>query len=152
MAYRSTVFGFIEGIYISRHFCRVCHAVNENALNALPLEDSYPFLNRAMFVAPALDAANSHQLIARSPIIHFGCSAKNLELGDVPAWLVKFEALLSTMHWEAAEVHMLTELMGRYAFRWDAASTVFDAYREGMALPTTAWTKTQFLGEPPLVE
>ncbi len=56
-------------------------------------------------------------------------------------WLDKFEALLRTMYWFDAHVHLQTEMWGTYQYVWKSITPV--PLQEGTAaMPVQQWTLT----------
>jgi hypothetical protein len=92
------------------HICR--H--NEDVLNSLPVEDSWPPLMRQMFGwAPW----NAPLIVYWNRPIHFAASLKELDF-ELQDWLDKFEKLLRMLYWETAVVHFEAAYLGYHTFTW----------------------------------
>lgn len=106
MGLESVVYGMIRGraYHVDRR--NALHELNEIALNKLPTKDEWPFLTRGMFSFVPHDSAPFG--IYKSQIIHFGASFKSLE-DEWPAWITKFEALLKTLYFDTATLHLNSE-------------------------------------------
>jgi hypothetical protein len=78
---------------------------NWSAIQELPssLDDNWPFLSREMFSMPGPDVYSGTYHIQ---LIHFAAS---------------FEAILRSMYWSSATVHLETELSGKHTFSWESS-------------------------------
>jgi hypothetical protein len=136
MSNHTTVLGKIEvPLYLE---WESADRLNQRALNALPLEDSWPRLSRAMFAVTPVSQSYDHQ------VYHFAATLKGVE----EAWgecLGKFEALLRRMSWLSANVYLETEYFGNHAYWWVATpykpGEAVDAWERGGG----TWTYKEFL-------
>ncbi len=87
---------------------------NRRAMAALPGADSWPMLSREMF---SLTAAAGGDIDVHTEVVHFGASYQGIEY-EWELWLEQFEALLASMYWVSATVHLETELSGVHSFNW----------------------------------
>lgn len=88
--------------------------MNAARIAALSDSDGWPFLTSDLFSVPHVEHTYNDHLLT------FGTTFKNLELdAGWPAWRAKFEALLRTMSWYEAHVHLDIEAVGRYHFIWE---------------------------------
>lgn len=87
-------------------------AANLRALDQLPRDEGWPFIGRAMFSCSMVEGIRQTQLI------HFGASYRAVEY-EWALWVRQFEALLDTLYWTSAVVHLETELTGTHTFRWE---------------------------------
>jgi hypothetical protein len=76
---------------------------NDAAIKALPTDDSYPPLCQSLF---AITGDDSHHGAFREQRLIFFAGHFNYFHKDLPRWLDKFEALLRTVFWISAEVHV----------------------------------------------
>ena len=126
---------------------------NAARIAALADNDSWPYLTADLFAVPRIEHTYNDQLFT------FGTVYKNLELDSGwAAWRTKFEALLRTMCWYEAHVHLDIESFGRCHFVWKQdvwrlsdydvhadPKGAFAALREAMRKPVDRWT---FAGGP----
>lgn len=99
--------------YLSAHSHR---RSNWLAIQQLPLgaDDEWPLLCREMFSIPGDNAfIGTYQ----TQLIHFAASYRAVEY-EWEQWLAQFEALLKSMYWGSATVHLETELSGKHTFHW----------------------------------
>lgn len=117
MDQESIVYGCIRGassLYPAELFDQI--TTNKKAILALPTVDDWPFLVQEMFSFPRFRMDGS---VGQTNVIHFGMSYKGVEY-EWSEWINKFEALLKSMYWQSAVVHLETELTGLHTFMWDA--------------------------------
>lgn len=91
---------------------------NLSAIQMLPLgiEDDFSLLKREMFSMAGDDIFSGTY---QTQIIHFAASYRAVEY-EWENWLRQFEALLKSMYWVGATVHLETELSGKHTFNWQA--------------------------------
>lgn len=116
MSQESIVYGCIKGakghtVEDVQQFNRI----NQAVLQALPVLDDWPAINRNMFSVVRQASATE---IASTDLIHFGYSYAGIEY-EWKAWLKKFEQLLQQMVWQSVVVHLDTELSGLHTFLWE---------------------------------
>lgn len=85
-------------------------------INALPEQDSSPYLTRDLLAIPTREHSSWDHLITFGTI-HNGVETAWSE------WLDKFEALLERLDWDDAHVYLETELWGSYHYRWKRTYT-----------------------------
>lgn len=113
----SIVYGIIRHIPGADPFsARMQRRANWFAVQALPqsVDDEWSLLCRDMFAMPGEDVFTGTY---HTQIIHFAASYKAVEY-EWENWLKQFEALLKTMYWMSASVHLETELSGKHTFNW----------------------------------
>lgn len=88
---------------------------NRQVLASLPSGEAWPFLGREMFSRCETEGEGLYQ----TQVIHFGASYRALEY-EWRLWMEQFEALLKSLYWASAVVHLETELNGCHTFRWDS--------------------------------
>ena len=89
---------------------------NRQTIAALPEADGWPFLCREMFSVPGADTMGGQY---QTQVIHFGMSYRAVEY-EWEQWLKKFEALLRSMYWVSAVVHLETAFAGHHTFVWES--------------------------------
>ena len=91
---------------------------NWAAVQDLPLgfDDECSLLKREMFSLSGEDAFSGAY---QTQIVHFAGSYRAVEY-EWENWLRQFEALLKSMYWVSATVHLETELSGKHTFNWQA--------------------------------
>ncbi|MBE0483808.1 MAG: hypothetical protein IBX52_09965 [Bacterioplanes sp.] len=117
----SLVYGIIRYLPSADEFTARAHRrANWSAIQNLPLgvDDEWSFLCREMFSMPGDDVFTGTY---QTQIIHFAASYQAVEY-EWEHWLRQFEALLKTMYWFSATVHLETELSGKHTFNWQADS------------------------------
>lgn len=115
----SIVYGVIRYVPAADPFsARVHRRTNWSAIQSLPLgvDDEWPLLCREMFSMPGDDVFSGTY---QTQLIHFAASYKAVEY-EWEQWLRQFEALLKSMYWVSATVHLETELSGKHTFNWNA--------------------------------
>jgi hypothetical protein len=92
---------------------------NWSAIQELPssLDDDWPFLSREMFSMPGPDVYSGTY---HTQLIHFAASYNSVEY-EWERWISRFEAMLRSMYWLSATVHLETELSGKHTFSWESA-------------------------------
>jgi len=115
----SIVYGVIRHIPSSQDLAaRRERRSNLAAIQMLPLgiEDDWSLLKREMFSMTGDDIFTGAY---QTQVIHFAASYRAVEY-EWESWLRQFEALLKSMYWVSATVHLETELSGRHTFNWQA--------------------------------
>lgn len=110
---------------------------NRALINALPEQDTWPYLTRDLFAIPTLSHAYLDHLIT------FGTVYNGVERAW-ERWLEKFESLLLTLDWDEAQVYLETEQWGSYQYRWKRTYTEV-AQENGDIMPMLGW---EFFGGP----
>ena len=123
MGHQVIIYGMIEGVSFSEKHKHLLPDHNENVINELPSDDSWPHLTRSMFALPEKGAQGRYQ----AQIIHFGLSMKDepplspsaaydpqhgwpkKDRQSVYGWLAKFENVLRRLYWYGANVHATTD-------------------------------------------
>jgi hypothetical protein len=90
---------------------------NRASIDALPADDTWPYLTRDLFAVPSQKHSYYEQLIT------FGTIYNGVERAW-EGWLGKFEALLQTMYWYEARVHLETDSWGTYHYVWTSLSPI----------------------------
>jgi hypothetical protein len=90
---------------------------NRASIAALPADDTWPYLTRDLFAVPSQKHSYYEQLIT------FGTIYNGVERAW-EGWLGKFEALLQTMYWYEARVHLETDSWGTYHYVWTSLSPI----------------------------
>lgn len=119
---------------------------NAWAISRLPEVDTWPFLCRGMFArSPAADDVHpSPNGTFRGRVIYFGGSYSKLWT-HWPAWLEKFEGLLTQLFWEHAALVMVTETMGTFHYEWSVSVDSSNRFGESPPVPPRTW---KFEGGP----
>ncbi|MEX1034039.1 MAG: hypothetical protein WDZ30_11810 [Cellvibrionaceae bacterium] len=91
---------------------------NREAMLTLPEGEDWRFLSQDMFSIPRLESYCSQY---QTEVMHFGASYKAVEY-EWEQWIEAFEALLRSMYWVSATVHLETELSGTHTFNWTSLS------------------------------
>ena len=115
----SIVYGVIRHIPAADPFgSRRERRVNWAAIQALPLglDEDWSLLKREMFSMPGEDVFSGTY---QTQLMHFAASYRAVEY-EWENWLRQFEALLKSMYWVSATVHLETELSGKHTFSWQA--------------------------------
>jgi hypothetical protein len=129
MGHFSIVYGSIYG----RDDSKDSRAV----LDALPEQDSWPYLTRDLFSIPAPEHSYGDHLIT------FGTIYNGVETAW-SEWLEKFEDLLQRLDWDKAHVYLEAESLGSYHYCWKR--TCSEVLQEsGDAMPVYGW---EFSGGP----
>lgn len=91
---------------------------NWAAIQELPssLDDDWPFLSREMFSMPGPDVYSGTY---HTQLVHFAASYNSIEY-EWERWISRFEAMLRSMYWSSATVHLETELSGKHTFSWES--------------------------------
>lgn len=123
MGHEVIIYGTIEGATFESSRYRLLQDRNATIIQTLPAEDDFPWLTRSMFALPGPNPQGTY----RTQVIHFGLSLKDdpprcpTELRDpvrgwpkserraIYEWLAKFEQLLATLYWFAANVYFSTD-------------------------------------------
>lgn len=115
----SIVYGVIRHMPSADPFTSRLHRrTNWSAIQSLPIgvDDEWPLLCREMFSMPGDDLFSGTY---QTQLIHFAASYKAVEY-EWENWLRQFEALLKSMYWVSATVHLETELSGKHTFSWES--------------------------------
>lgn len=91
---------------------------NRRAMLMLPTREDWSYLSQEMFSIPQVEMVRDHY---QTEVIHFGASYRAIEY-EWKQWMQQFEALLDTMYWVSAIVHLETELAGTHTFMWQSKS------------------------------
>jgi len=116
----SIVYGVIRGIPAGGELeAYRRRRTNWAAIQELPssLDDDWPFLSREMFSMPGPDVYSGTY---HTQLIHFAASYNSIEY-EWERWISRFEAMLRSMYWLSATVHLETELSGKHTFSWESA-------------------------------
>jgi hypothetical protein len=110
---------------------------NDAALAALPEDDAWPPLVRAMFSVTGPDELHgSHR---RRRLIHFAGHLNHF-IRDLGEWLDKFERLLRTLYWTRAEVLVLNCWSGPpVRLMYSVTSETIKGYDENPPRLPQAW-------------
>lgn len=113
------MYGVIRHMPSSDQFMSRLHRrTNWSAIQSLPIgvDDEWSLLCREMFSMPGDDLFSGTY---QTQLIHFAASYKAVEY-EWENWLRQFEALLKSMYWVSATVHLETELSGKHTFSWES--------------------------------
>jgi hypothetical protein len=110
---------------------------NRASIDALPADDTWPYLTRDLFAVPSEKHSYYEQLIT------FGTIYNGVERAW-KEWLGKFEALLRTMYWYETHVHLETDYWGTYHYVWTSLTPI-GVKRGAPESPVQQWT---FSGGP----
>lgn len=117
MDQESIVYGVVRDIaYGTQMEKRLRRIHNHKIIESLPDAEGWPFISREMF---SVSAINTPSALSQTQIIHFGASYLSIEY-EWQMWMKKFEALLMTMYWVNAKVHLETETTGLHTFIWES--------------------------------
>jgi hypothetical protein len=117
---------------------------NKRIISELPDDEDFPPLIKSMFFFSASLQEGYDISMYRGPVIFFGGSFNKLYLG-LDQWLEKFENLLRQLYWEHASIILVTEIMGRYNYHWEATDEAFEKLTILPPVPIQDWV---FEGEP----
>jgi len=134
MGHISIVYGHIIGEPWKSGDYHKLQRLNKNIIDALPDNDSFPWLTKKMFLVPDPDKDKMY----RDQIIVFGASYKSVEY-EWDEWLDKFEAILKQLYWSSATVHLDTELVGTHKYEWVFDVNQTDNWISDNPKPTTQW-------------
>jgi len=115
MDQESIVYGCIKDVAATQLDANRRRA-NRVAMLNLPTSEDWPYLCREMFSLPRIETSGDNYL---TEVMHFGASYKAIEY-EWTQWMKKFEALLDSMYWVSAVVHLQTELSGEHTFTWES--------------------------------
>jgi hypothetical protein len=87
---------------------------NEQIIDALPVDDSWPPLTRGMFTVSGDDPLHGGY---RGRIIHFGGRYNGI-WDSFDEWRVKYEALLRGLYLESSTVYFDTDFRGHLMYQW----------------------------------
>ena len=135
MSQQSIVYGYIQGAEWMHSDLRRLHRLNRQVIGALPENDTFPYLTRAMFSIPGDEPP---QGTYHSQVIHFAASMKEPEL-HWKAWLEKFESLLRRLYWFNAVVHLRAEVLGDVDYEWTVDANQIVHYLNDNPKPPTQW-------------
>lgn len=135
MTQQSILYGYIQGAEWMSSDLHKLHRMNRQIIGALPENDAFPYLTRAMFSIPGDEPP---QGTYRSQIIHFAASMKEVEL-EWKKWLEKFEAMLRKLYWFSAMVHLRAEVLGDYDYEWTVDANQIVNYLKDDPKPPTNW-------------
>jgi hypothetical protein len=125
LGHEAIISGRIKGATWRTENFRSLQVHNARVLEALPLDDEWPWLVRGMFSLPATEPQGAY----RSQIIHFGASIKD-DPHDPDSWprvwFEKFERLLSSLYWFSASVLLEREFGSDQLFRWRPTSAAVE--------------------------
>jgi hypothetical protein len=130
MDQETIVYGIVKDVVSNdSQFQLRSRLINCAALLELNDLDTFPYLTSSMF---SITEDELEQGTYQTQVIHFAASYQALEY-HWAQWLEKFEALLKSMYWVAATVHLETELSGKHTFYWESASA-FHAPSEDLSV------------------
>jgi hypothetical protein len=130
MDQETIVYGIIKDVVSNdTQFQLRSRLINCAALLELKDLDTFPYLTSSMFSIPEDEL---EQGTYQTQVIHFAASYQAVEY-HWEHWMEKFEALLKSMYWVAATVHLETELSGKHTFYWESASA-FHAPSEDLSV------------------
>ncbi|GAA6145740.1 hypothetical protein [Thalassolituus maritimus] len=115
----SIVYGVIRHVPSSEELASRRERRNNLAsIQCLPtgMDDDFSLLKREMFSMAGADVFSGAY---QTQVIHFAGSYRAVEY-EWENWLRQFEALLKSMYWVSATVHLETELSGKHTFNWQA--------------------------------
>ena len=138
MGHESLVYGCIVGERWKVTDMRRLQRLNRAEITTLPETDEWPFLTRSMFSVPGDEPVEGSY---RSQLIHFGASFKYIEW-YWDEWLVKFESLLVRLFWRDVYLHLRTELVGDYNYKYKAMDYTESFYNCEPPRPASSWTLT----------
>jgi hypothetical protein len=141
MGHEAIVYGRIEGAHwrVGEHFART-YALNQQAIANIPATDEWPWLVRGMFAPPAPWPRGTY----RSQIIHFGASLKD-DPADEAVWAsftAKFEAVLRTLYWHSAVLHLETDFIPHRTYRWVPTQAATDRLFDDPPQPVSEWERS----------
>ncbi|ABG59641.1 hypothetical protein [Cytophaga hutchinsonii] len=137
----SIVYGNIIGATWKTDDYHKLQRLNNKILTELPDADAYPWIHRHMFHT---QDPHNIQGTYRDQVITFGASYKFVEY-EWEEWLQKFEAILKTLYWTRATIHLETEFMGRFTYEWVIDFHQSDNWFLENPLPIQKW---EFTGGP----
>ena len=130
MSNETKIYGYIEVPILTGNDVEAAIAMNQKAIDELPVEGEWPWLVRDMFsLAPK-------SVSYRGCLFHFAAAIKGVDEAW-GKWLSNFEALLKRMYWITAELRLITEYSGNHTYTW--AAELPDEI-----IPVTDW---EFIGE-----
>jgi hypothetical protein len=115
----SIVYGLIRDIPAGGELeANRCRRTNWAAIQELPssLDDDWLFLAREMF---SMSEPDVYSGTYHTQLIHFAASYNSIEY-EWERWISHFEAMLRSMYWSSATVHLETELSGKHTFSWQS--------------------------------
>lgn len=113
MDQESIVYGCIKDVTDFQHE-KERRETNRQAMLKLPKSEDWPYISREMFAIPQVEITYDNY---QTEVMHFGASYKAIEY-EWSEWMKQFEALLDTMYWVSAVVHLETEISGTHTFIW----------------------------------
>jgi len=135
MGHISIIFGNIIGASWKTHDYHKLQRLNKNVIdNLLDSDDSYPWINRNMFLVPDPDKDKMY----RDQVIVFGASYKSIE-HEWEEWIGKFEMILKQLYWTSATIHLDTELVGSHRYEWVFDIGQTDNWTSDKPIPTVRW-------------
>jgi hypothetical protein len=121
MSEQGTIYGCIFGTgLIGSPKTNEIYRLNKAAVEALPDKQDWEqtVLIRSIFHVPMPDTEYFYRL----QVIHFGTAINHLD-AYWETWFNQFEALLRTLYWLEAHVHMEAEGFGKHSYYWEADLT-----------------------------
>lgn len=119
--------------------------INWTAIQELPssVDDEWPFLTREMFSMPGPDVYSGNY---HTQLIHFAASYNSIEC-EWERWISRFEAMLRSMHWSSATVHLETELAGKHTFSWESTGSSHDPRNRELQM-VCDWERESTFNQP----
>jgi hypothetical protein len=141
MGHEAIIYGRIEGAHwnAGERFSWT-HELNQNAIASIPASDEWPWLVRGMFALPSPWPMGTY----RTQIIHFGASIKD-EPGDERVWesfTTKFEAVLGTLYWYSAVLHLQTDFIPHRLYKWVPTPAALSRLHDDPPQPITDWERS----------
>jgi hypothetical protein len=147
MGHEAIIYGRIEGAHweFGERFSWT-YELNQVAIASIPLADKWPWLVQGMFALPSPWPMGTY----RSQIIHFGASIKDAP-GEEEVWdsfTAKFEAVLRTLYWWSAVLHLETDFIPHRIYKWVPTRVACSRILDDPPHPVTDWERTI---EPPIL-
>ena len=141
MGHEAIIYGRIEGAHwnLGERFSWT-HELNEQVIANIQTKDEWPWLVRGMFALPSAWPMGTY----RSQIIHFGASLKD-EPADEAVWeafTAKFEAVLRTLYWQSAVLHLETDFIPHRTYKWLPTTAAIDRLYDDPPQPVTEWERS----------
>jgi len=151
MSHETIIYGYIEGRAWRKENYRKYQKRNIEIVSSLPNEDTDLHFVNGIF-ASKIPHESTIQGTFNTHILHFGASLKTRKTDQRHNWIAKFEELLGDLYWNAAIVHIDTEIYGRYKYEWQRKTEgVISNYDVEELSPTTNW-KRQMISDTKVLE
>ena len=135
MGMRTTLYGCIEEMdFWQNPISNQVRMHNEQVLNSLLINDTWPPVSREMFSTSKNQVQDGPNLEYSGRIIHFGANLKSVEY-DWPGLKAKFESLLKSLFWTNAWLHLKTEYSSLETFHWTVDLLKYEIDHQKMPAP-----------------